>query len=85
MLPFPDLTQPTTAYVPYASNLAPEDCVARLDGVYAGTYDLNDLINLARHAVVEAAEKLESQTPGRRIDTMVLELPCTFFMLRTAR
>ena len=44
-----------------------------------------ELIEKARLAVVGHASKLLQADPDREISYIVLDLPCTFFMLRSLR
>ena len=82
---FADMTQPEKAYVGYMSHAVPGDCGTRLENVYASTQDLEELVEQARQAVIEVAELVESSAPDERVNTVTLDLPCTFFMLHTQR
>lgn len=59
--------------------------IARIDDVYLRNLDMPELIEKARIAVIGHAAKLLKQDPGRTIDYIVLDMPCTFFMLRSLR
>lgn len=48
-----------------------------------GVLDMEDLIDSARAAVVGKAE--EAARGGNPVKAVVLDLPCTFFMLRSLR
>ena len=85
MLPFPDLTQPELAYPMYPQPEIDPKLIARIDDVYLRNLDMPELIEKARIAVIGHAAKLLKQDPGRTIDYIVLDMPCTFFMLRSLR
>lgn len=53
--------------------------------MYLRNLDMPELIEKARIAVIGHAAKLLKQDPGRTIDYIVLDMPCTFFMLRSLR
>ncbi|KAL0049810.1 hypothetical protein WJX82_010329 [Trebouxia sp. C0006] len=83
LLPFPDLTQPELAYPMYPQPEIDPELIARIDDVYLRNLDMPELIEKARIAVIGHAGKLLRQDPGRKIDYIVLDMPCTFFMLRS--
>ncbi|KAL3132707.1 hypothetical protein ABBQ32_009214 [Trebouxia sp. C0010 RCD-2024] len=83
LLPFPDLTQPELAYPMYPQPEIDPRLIARIDDVYLRNLDMPELIEKARIAVIGHAAKLLKQDPGRTIDYIVLDMPCTFFMLRS--
>ena len=83
--PFPDLTEPDNAFVPYLPEGISEAHVARMGGVYAQHLEMSDLVERARRAVVGRAEALLAAEPSSAVDRIVLDLPCTFFMLRCTR
>jgi hypothetical protein len=85
LLPFPDLTQPELAYPMYPQPEIDPELIARIDDVYLRNLDMPELIEKARIAVIGHAGKLLRQDPGRKIDYIVLDMPCTFFMLRSLR
>ena len=85
LLPFPDLTQPELAYPMYPQPEIDPKLIARIDDVYLRNLDMPELIEKARIAVIGHAAKLLKQDPGRTIDYIVLDMPCTFFMLRSLR
>ena len=85
LLPFPDLTQPELAYPLYPQPEIDPKLIARIDDVYLRNLDMPELIEKARIAVISHAAKLLKQDPGRTIDYIVLDMPCTFFMLRSLR
>ena len=57
----------------------------RLGGVYARRLDLGELVGMARAAVVGRAEETMRGNGSRVVEHVLLDLPCTFFMLRTPR
>ncbi|DBA65894.1 TPA: hypothetical protein ACH3X2_002921 [Trebouxia sp. C0005] len=59
------------------------ELIARIDDVYLRNLDMPELIEKARIAVIGHAGKLLRQDPSRKIDYIVLDMPCTFFMLRS--
>ncbi|KAL0032263.1 hypothetical protein WJX79_001439 [Trebouxia sp. C0005] len=83
LLPFPDLTQPELAYPMYPQPEIDPELIARIDDVYLRNLDMPELIEKARIAVIGHAGKLLRQDPSRKIDYIVLDMPCTFFMLRS--
>ena len=85
LLPFPDLTQPELAYPMYPQPEIDPDLIARIDDVYLRNLDMPELIEKARIAVIGHAAKLLKADPSRTIDYIVLDMPCTFFMLRSLR
>ena len=52
---------------------------------YVQAWDLPELVERTRKAVVEHAARVELEQPDTPIDHINLYLPCTFFMLRTIR
>uniref|UniRef100_A0A1D2A093 O-fucosyltransferase family protein n=1 Tax=Auxenochlorella protothecoides TaxID=3075 RepID=A0A1D2A093_AUXPR len=89
LTPFPDLTQPGVAFPLYAQPGVDPDLVVRVEGVYLKNMELGELVDLAREAVVgRARERLlaargSSGPPSAAVPYVVLDLPCSFFMLRT--
>lgn len=83
LLPFPDLTQPELAYPMYPQPEIDPELVARIEDVYLRNLDMPELIEKARVAVITHAGKLLRANPARRLEYVVLDLPCTFFMLRS--
>jgi hypothetical protein len=80
---FPDLSQPEEAYVQHpGSDL---NFTVKLRGVYARHLDMGELVEMARHAVVGRAEELMRQNGSLVVEHVLLDLPCTFFMLRSLR
>jgi len=53
--------------------------------VYARHLDLRDLVEMARAAVVGRAEELMQRNGSLVVEHVLLDLPCTFFMLRSLR
>lgn len=47
--------------------------------------DMPELVEKARQAVVGHAAKLLKENPDRDLEYLVLDLPCTFYMLRSVR
>ena len=83
--PFPDLTQPEIAYARYQQPGIDPSSIATLGSVYLQHLDMSELVNRARQAVIERAGELLRKDPGVRVEYIVLDLPCTFFMLKTLR
>jgi len=54
-------------------------------GVYLKNLDMPELIEKARSAVIGHASKLLREDHGLDVSYIALELPCTFFMLRSLR
>ena len=85
LAPFPDLTQPGSAFPtappPPGLNLTLH---ARVPGVYLNAAPLAALADRVRAAVVEAAAPLLRADPDARLPPAVVDLPCTFFAIRTA-
>ena len=83
MEPFPDLTQPEIAFVPYPAKGHDPQLTVQLPDLYLRILDMDELIDMARHAVVGKIEEV-AQTSSIK-SPIVLDLPCTFFMLRSLR
>ena len=47
--------------------------------------DMAELVERVRAAVVARAAQLLRKEPDAPVDYLVVDLPCTFFMLRTLR
>lgn len=85
MEPFPDLTQPETAFVLYPPTGLTDYVTVQVDDLYMGVLDLEDLVEVVREAVVITAEDTARESGHDRHQHVLLDLPCTFFMLRTLR
>lgn len=85
LLPFPDLTAPEVAYPAYAQPGVDPATIAHMSGVYLENLDMPELIEKARRAVMDTAGALLRADPNRDLQQIVLDLPCTFFMLRSLR
>lgn len=85
LLPFPDLTQPELAYPLYPHPEVDPELIARIEDVYLRNLDMPELIEKARIAVITHAGKLLQADPARKLEYIVLDMPCTFFMLRSLR
>lgn len=59
--------------------------VVRVPGVYMAGLDLPALAGLVRRAAEEHVARVAAAFPGLRLDALLLELPCTFFSLKTAK
>lgn len=81
--PFPDLTQPEVAFPLFHQADIDPNMVTHMEDVYLRNLDMPELIEKARLAVVGHASKLLQADPDREISYIVLDLPCTFFMLRS--
>jgi hypothetical protein len=53
--------------------------------VYLKNLDMPELIEKARSAVIGHASKLLREDHGLDVSYIVLDMPCTFFMLRSLR
>ncbi|CAL8465889.1 g5425 [Coccomyxa elongata] len=82
---FPNLARPHTAYPSYNQTGVHEMFITRLNGVYRKVLDLEDLVDRARKKIFGHAERLLRQNPHLEFEYIILDLPCTFFMLRTRR
>ena len=83
--PFPDLTQPEVAFPLFHQADIDPTMVTHMEDIYLRNLDMPELIEKARLAVVGHASKLLQADPDREISYIVLDLPCTFFMLRSLR
>ncbi|KAK9810163.1 hypothetical protein WJX72_005905 [[Myrmecia] bisecta] len=83
LLPFPDLTQPEIAYPLYPQPELNPKLITRVENVYLQNLDMPELIEKARVSVIGHAMKVLREDPDADIDYVVLDLPCTFFMLRS--
>lgn len=61
------------------------DGVCRMGDIYMKDRGLSDLTELARAAVVDKATSVLREDPGAGLPYIVLDLPCSFFSLRTLR
>lgn len=73
----------SSMYPRYGQQDASSDTVVRMDDVYFMNYDMSELVEHARATVVNKAATLLKADPSRTLDRMTLDLPCTFFSLRT--
>lgn len=69
---------------PPPSGLDPR-AVVHVDGLYMAGMDLPQLVGAVRAAVERHLEAAAAAWPGLQLDELLLELPCTFFALRTAK
>ena len=83
--PFPDLTQPEIAFVPYPASGYDPQLTVQLPDLYLRILDMEDLVELARQAIVSKAEEVARSSSSGIVGPVVLDLPCTFFMLRSLR
>eukprot|EP00887_Chlorella_sp_A99_P002549 scaffold6.g2549.t1 len=81
--PFPDLTQPDVAFPMYPQGGIDPSLVTRLEGVYLKDLDMSELMEMSRAAVVGLASSVLKDDPGADLQYLVLDLPCSFFMLRS--
>ncbi|KAK9844459.1 hypothetical protein WJX74_002810 [Apatococcus lobatus] len=82
LLPFPDLTQPEKAFPLYPQPAIDSTLVTSVSDVYLQNLDMPELIEKARTAVIHHAMAILKADPDREVDYIVLDFPCTFFMLR---
>ena len=85
LLPFPDLTQPEKAFPLYPQPAIDSTLVTSVSDVYLQNLDMPELIEKARTAVIRHAMAILKADPDREVDYIVLDFPCTFFMLRALR
>lgn len=83
--PFPDLTQPEVAFPEHPFSAIDSKFSTRMGDVYLGILDMEDLLERARQAVISKAEELAGEQGSQYVGSIVLDLPCTFFMLRSVR
>jgi len=83
LAPFPDLTRPATAFPAYAQPSLDTSLRARLDGVYLAVVPLGALVDRVRAAVVAAVVPALRADPDARLPPVVVDLPCSFFAVRT--
>ena len=79
-----DVTQPETAYPQYEEDTAAGVVHAKLEGVYLKTLQMPQLVEKAKQAVLKAAAAHSKEHPEIEVEYVILNLPCTFFMLQTA-
>lgn len=53
--------------------------------MYLKAIDLGELMEQARAAAVGLARRVLRDDPGANLEYVVLDLPCSFFMLRSLR
>lgn len=81
--PFPDLTQPDIAFSQYPQAGIDPELVTRLENVYLKDLDMSELVEMSRAAVVNLGNSILKEDPGADLRYLVLDLPCSFFMLRS--
>ncbi|KAK9785429.1 hypothetical protein WJX73_009533 [Symbiochloris irregularis] len=79
----PDLTQPETAFPLYPVDDMDPRFATRLGDVYLQNLDMPELIDKARLAVLSHASAVLRRDPDSKLDAVALDLPCSFFMLRS--
>ncbi|CAL5219417.1 g1245 [Coccomyxa viridis] len=79
----PNMGDPDTAYPQYQQSPEEERLNVRLSDIYLKAWDLPELVERTRKAVVEHAARMELEQTDAPIDHINLYLPCTFFMLRS--
>lgn len=60
-------------------------CACRMEDVYLKNLDMAELIEKARHAVMSRAADVLQEDPSYDLRYIVLDLPCSFYSLRTLR
>jgi hypothetical protein len=85
LLPFPDLMFPSGAFQLTPLPGIDPRAVVRVDGVYMAGLDLPQLVAHVQAAVERHLARLAAAFPALRLQELLLELPCTFFSLHTAR
>lgn len=83
LTPFPDLTQPEVAFPMYDQQDVDSNLVTRMEDVYLKNLDMAELIEKARHAVMSRAADVLQEDPSYDLRYIVLDLPCSFYSLRT--
>ena len=84
--PFPDMTAPEVAFPAYAQpavDAADPRLLTRVGGVYLAAAELEALVDQVRAAVMGAAGRVLRADPAAPIPGVTVDLPCTFFALRT--
>lgn len=61
----------------------PHPRVLSLEDVYLKDLDMGELVEMSRAAVVGLASSILKEDPGADLRYLVLDLPCSFFMLRS--
>ena len=81
----PDLVRPAAAYptAPLPPDTDPR-LVGRVEGVYLQALDVSTLVDRVRAAAVGVAAGVLRAAPDDRLGRVVVDLPCTLFMLRTS-
>jgi hypothetical protein len=69
----------------YAQPGIDQRLVTRVGDVYLKNLDMPELIEKARKAVMDHTAQLLRKDPEFDVNYVVLDLPCTFFMLRSLR
>jgi len=59
--------------------------VVRIDGIYMAGLRVQHLVAHVRQAAEQHLERVQAAFPGLELRELLLELPCTFFSLHTAR
>ncbi len=86
LLPFPDLMFPAGAFQMTPLPGMDPRAVVRVDGVYLAGMDLPQLVDHVRAAAARHLSRLAEIFPGGlELTQLLLERPCTFFSLHTAR
>lgn len=83
--PFPDLTQPESAFPRYPLGGLDPYLITSLPGVYLQNLPLGELMERARLAVLGHATAIRRHDPLASLPYIVLDLPCSFFALQTIR
>lgn len=83
LMPFPDLTAPELAYPGYIQQDINPKQITKVSGVYLKNMDMPELVEKARRAVIDHSAKLLREDNAMDLNYIVLDLPCTFFMLRS--
>ncbi|KAK9827655.1 hypothetical protein WJX81_004166 [Elliptochloris bilobata] len=83
LLPFPDLTEPASAFPLYVQPGIDPRRIIRMGDVYLQNLGMAELVERVRAAVVARAGELKRREPDTPMDYLVVDMPCTFFMLST--
>ena len=69
----------------HANTCDPLNSFGRLEDVYLKNLDMAELIEKARHAVMNKASAVLQDDPSADLRYIVLDMPCSFYSLRTLR
>lgn len=85
LLPFPDLMFPAAAFQLTAVPGVDPRAVVRVGGLYQAGMDLPHLVAHVRATAEAHVRRVAEAYPGLQLGELLLDLPCTFFSLNTAK